>query len=514
MAAIERRVGVTPAERYLQQLCDHSFLSLWSYAGVHRDQGRVGGKGDGRELCDLLVVFGDHILLFSDKYCEYPNTENAETNWKRWYKKAVRKSADQLWGAESHILAHPNTLYLDPACSQPFPIPLPDKTRARVHRIAVAHGAAQQCRAHFGSASASLTIDTSVVGDADLFTIGQVDTDRGYVHVFDDETLDIIMDALDSITDFVQYLTRKECLLTSGRRILVPGEENLLAFYLQNVNEQGEHDFVLPNGKQFNDYDSISLPEGLWEDFCADPQRMAQIAANEVSYAWDALIEVFGKHAWAGTQYYTTKPGIEHSERILRFLAQETRFRRRLLARALIEVIEQTPIPKTGFAKLSRIIPPLTNDLYYVFLAMSRPSIASHEDYREFRREYLSAHCLVTKLLYPNAQDIVGIATEPGGHQDDQSSEDALYFDGRLWDDDMRVEAERLQREVGILTNVSESHRIERDYPLLQQPDTSYVTAQLPPRKPKIRQMPLTNRQRNMQCPCGSGRKYKHCHGT
>src|SRR5215472_12923662 len=103
MAAIERRVRYRPAERYIRHLCDHSFLSLWSYAGVHRDQGRVGGKGDGRELCDLLVVFGDHILLFSDKYCEYPKTENTETNWKRWYKKAIRKSAEQLWGAESHI---------------------------------------------------------------------------------------------------------------------------------------------------------------------------------------------------------------------------------------------------------------------------------------------------------------------------------------------------------------------------------------------------------------------------
>jgi hypothetical protein len=35
---IHRRNGVTSAERYLKRLCDHSFLSLWSYAGVYRDQ--------------------------------------------------------------------------------------------------------------------------------------------------------------------------------------------------------------------------------------------------------------------------------------------------------------------------------------------------------------------------------------------------------------------------------------------------------------------------------------------
>lgn len=40
-APIQRVEGVTPAERYLSYLCDRSFLSLWSYAGVYRDQGNA-----------------------------------------------------------------------------------------------------------------------------------------------------------------------------------------------------------------------------------------------------------------------------------------------------------------------------------------------------------------------------------------------------------------------------------------------------------------------------------------
>lgn len=67
---IVKAESVTGAESFLRALCENTFLSLWSYPGVFRDQGKK-GTGDGKEVCDLLVVFGDHIIIFSDKYCEY-----------------------------------------------------------------------------------------------------------------------------------------------------------------------------------------------------------------------------------------------------------------------------------------------------------------------------------------------------------------------------------------------------------------------------------------------------------
>jgi hypothetical protein len=64
--AIIRSQGATPSERYLAKIADRSFLNLWSYPNTFIDK-RSGGKGDGKELCDLLVVSGDHVLIFSDK---------------------------------------------------------------------------------------------------------------------------------------------------------------------------------------------------------------------------------------------------------------------------------------------------------------------------------------------------------------------------------------------------------------------------------------------------------------
>ncbi|HZF02225.1 MAG TPA: hypothetical protein VE344_10055 [Methylomirabilota bacterium] len=52
---IEKGSGVTDAEKYLGKLCEKNFLSLWSYPGVYRDQGKPKAGGHGKEICDLLV---------------------------------------------------------------------------------------------------------------------------------------------------------------------------------------------------------------------------------------------------------------------------------------------------------------------------------------------------------------------------------------------------------------------------------------------------------------------------
>lgn len=60
--------GLTASEALLAELCERSFLQLWTYPNLF--------KKPGKELIDLMVVFGDDILLFSDKSCAYPQTGN------------------------------------------------------------------------------------------------------------------------------------------------------------------------------------------------------------------------------------------------------------------------------------------------------------------------------------------------------------------------------------------------------------------------------------------------------
>jgi hypothetical protein len=121
-SSIHRRDGTTIAERYLKRLCEHSFLSLWSYASVYRDQFDSPTAKIGKEVCDLLVVFENHIIIFSDKDCVYPDGENEELNWRRWYKRAVQKSTEQIWGAERWINPIRSGSLLTPVARNLFPI--------------------------------------------------------------------------------------------------------------------------------------------------------------------------------------------------------------------------------------------------------------------------------------------------------------------------------------------------------------------------------------------------------
>lgn len=162
--SVQRNVGVTSAERLLGKLCDRAFLALWSYPGPYRDQGKV-GNGHGKELCDLLIVFEDHIIIFSDKDCQFPDTGNLQLDWSRWFRRAVLDGAKQVWGAEKWIKENPKRVFLDRACTRPFPIELPSPDRAKIHRIVVAHGAAERCTKELGG-SGSLMLDPEYQGRA------------------------------------------------------------------------------------------------------------------------------------------------------------------------------------------------------------------------------------------------------------------------------------------------------------------------------------------------------------
>ena len=288
------------------------------------------------------------------------------------------------------------------------------------------------------------------------FTIGQIDPAKGYLHVFDDTSLEIVMRTLDTITDFVTYLAKKERFIQSGRLFWAAGEEDLLAYYLKDINYEGEHDFIFPNN-----IDAVSIDEGFWLDFVNNRQRAAQIQANRISSLWDMLIERFSTHVLRGTQYYTTHPGAAHAERILRFMARESRTRRRILAQSLMTILQTTP---PSMKRTRVILPSNPGDPYYVFLLLPQLGFPDDE-YRIVRYRFLESYCRVAKRSYPEAQDIIGIATETGLVTSEHRSEDAMYLDARQWTSEDQADAEQLQRDLGLLTNTIKLSGVEQEYP-------------------------------------------------
>jgi hypothetical protein len=491
--------GLTASERYLARLCRHSFLRLWSWPNLFRDQ-RAGPKTGGKEVCDLLAVFDRHVFLFSDKYCAFPDTGDLHVDWSRWFKRAVWDGAKQVWGAERWINEHPDRLFCDAACTARLPIHLPPPGEAIFHRIVVAHGAGQRCYEQFGSPS--LMIAPSIIGkehfepasDTKPFTIGMLDPTRGFVHVMDDFTLDVVLRTVDTVSDLAGYLQAKEELITSDRLIFAPGEEELLAYYLKNADETGRHIFAMPK-----EATHISLGEGFWDDFQRRPERLAQLKANEVSYAWDVLINKFVKLALTGNPLFPTDYTVAQTEAVLRLMASECRTERRGLARALLDTVE---LGRKG-DRFARVLAERSGSLgprhNYVFMTLKRPSYATLEEYVLVRQELLKAYCMVLRLHHPSAKQIVGIATSPNGEP--YSGEDLVCLDGTKFDDEMATEAERLKQEFEILTNFTRHEYNDREYPVV------------PPPQVKLKHR-AKGRNRNLLCPCGSGKKVKKCEGS
>ena len=164
----------------------------------------------------------------------------------------------------------------------------------------------------------------------------------------------------------MRYLSRKERLLCSSTPVRAAGEEELLAVYLRDIDDKGEHCFNLPHSA------GIVYTEGFWENFKRHPQRLAQIAANEISYSWDRLIEIFAFHIRNNSQYYATDAGpgrVSTGESILRFLAAEPRTHRRLLAERLNDLVRRTPA--TGVRGTRVVLPSNPGSaFYYVFLVL------------------------------------------------------------------------------------------------------------------------------------------------
>ncbi len=232
---IEKSKGLTLSERKLAALGYQTFLRLWSYPNPYKMQ------LNGKELCDLLIVFDNHIIIFSDKDCTYGSSGNVQVDWRRWYKKAIQKSAEQLVGAKSWIIRCPDRIAIDAKCSKALPLKIEITPETKFHLIAIAHGASNECKRYFSGGDGGLCINSRIIGkmhtgeNCEPFCIGKVfDDPENFIHVFDDASYTNVLSELDTIQDFLRYLdARKELLLT--KEVLAESENDILASHMKGV---------------------------------------------------------------------------------------------------------------------------------------------------------------------------------------------------------------------------------------------------------------------------------------
>ena len=232
---------MTPSEQYVADLCQKSFLPFWNFPNP------IGKKN--KELCDVLVICGNYILIISVKDIRVSSHTDKKVQYERWVKKAVEDSAKQIYGAE-RFLKTANEVY---AKNRTNKISLPPKNERIIFRIAIA----------FGSDN--------------TFPLPYGEFGQGFVHVFDEESTSILLSELDTITDFTRYLTDKVQFL-QGKYFSMPKESDFLAFYIQTGLDVDEKT------------DAIVSDGGLWESYVASKEYVEWQALLPQSKIWDYMI--------------------------------------------------------------------------------------------------------------------------------------------------------------------------------------------------------------------------------
>jgi hypothetical protein len=455
--------GKTLSEQYLGRLCERSFLSLWSYPNLYSEKGK--------ELCDLLVISGNDIIIFSDKNCGFPNTGKLMLDWSRWFRKTVSKSVSQLWGAERQIKKFPGNIFLDDLCTKPLQIPIDLSNKTKFHLVAVAHGASQKCVEEKGGIG-TLMFHNEIRGIGNHkvpFTIGDLDCLQTFVHVLDDTGLDIVMDNLTTISDFTDYLSKRELFCRSSFKTYSPGEEDLLGFYLLNWDNEviGKSEFKISERLSSDLVNQI--PSNYWDGLQENPQWIRKLEADQVSFFWDDLINRVSHHAIDGTllSASSSDPFFD-CEKILRFLARESRFSRRMLSDGFIEAIKTTSEDKLRI----RLVPPSdiskTPGLFYVFLLYPKKKKydSDHDRYRLERSEYLYDICLIARLKFPEAKYVIGIG-KTAGIDNFNKSEDLFYFDCSIWDEELENHATSRQKDYNVFVSHKYVSSTINKYPTL-----------------------------------------------
>ncbi len=483
---IVKSSGVTPTERFLAELCERSFLRLWSYPNPYKE--------DGKELCDLLAVFEDHVFIFFDRESRRLETKDKDKKlgWERWKRAAVDDQARTAHGAERYLRSG-RKIFLGADRSVEFPIAI-DRSKMIVHKIIVAHGAAEACQA-FSDANVygSLAV---VYGEpnADFSWPFLVEIDKGQpFHLLDSHNLPIILGELDTIFDLSSYLDAKIEAIRRYDGLVYCGEEDLLAHYFLNYDKTKNRHYI---GTAETGFNGLMIGEGEWKDFIDTRPYKMKKAADAPSYMWDEIIQKTAQNALNGTLLGNSS--LLRGESAIHEMAKEPRFSRRALSTAMIEAIRNFPETSEPLVRNVSFMPSFYKGKAYVFLQLKMSNIEDYDnDYRPKLQALLEVACGAAKNKFPELETIVGIAIDAPKYAT-ENAEDFILMECSEWTDELRARYERANEGFNFFNtaNLISRRRRSQEFP-----------SEARPMRAGLRNRP----GRNYPCPCGSGRKYKKC---
>lgn len=359
---------------------------------------------------------------------------------------------------------------MDNKCTIPFPLQIPKNIK--IYGIVVARGSAEACEKFYGGGSGSLRFSSSCNG-TEPFCVGDINPQGEFIHVLDDFTLGVALRELDMITDFVEYLDKKQEAIRSMAFLQASGEEDIISYYLTHLNEDGEHDIVRPQGGSWDQNSALFIENGIYRQMTENQVYIRKKEENKISYLWDELINQFTQHFLDGTSLVPEGEKFILSEReiAVRYMALERRTSRRAYSKAIFDVLKnKSHLPRFFRGMLPH--PSSKEDTGFFFLTVAYPEgkIKNYDQYRRVRSNMLYAYGVNILNKNRNLKRIVGVATEP--IQSNESarkgrSEDIVFIEYDKWTPEDEEEAVHLSRMAGIFQEqtLKMYHIHEDEYP-------------------------------------------------
>lgn len=479
--------GVNESERQLSKLLNDTFFSLWCYIGPYSDEGAAKNK-QGKEICDALVIFGNKVLIFSDKEVKFNNDKDILVAWKRWYKKSVVDSVRQLYAAEDWIKNNPHRVFLDNFCKVPFPLDLVN-SKLEFHLIAITKNTLEPAKKYFdqfAKGSTGTFFHFYPLTEKEIlekpFVLCDVNKNKTFVHIFDEFSIKLIMQELRTISDFTNYLKVKEKLVRKYK-LLHASEEDILGFYLDDEDFLlGRKNFAYPECA--ND-EFLGIQEGYWNNFKLSNNYIIHKNLKNMGDFWGELSSRFSVSIVSAKVGEGQELPLEKHEVALRSLASENNATRAYLAQAYLEKFDKVPIDRRS----ARVVQNFGNKShFYIFLFLPFYNSELTVKYTERRGVIAWQYAIATKYRNPEAKLITVIVTQPRGSKFRNESIYLYNYSKELTFEEKKL-AKRIIDEAAILREFTDYSNSSRNHEGILKKKWG----------------------RNDKCHCGSEKKYKKC---
>lgn len=380
------------AEQLVQDLAVKTFLTDWCYLNPKRP--------NGEELCDLLVVFDEVAVIWQIKDLklnEHGKYKNSE----------VKKNLRQIHGARRQLF------------ELRTPVELNNPRRGK--------------ELFDVTAIKEVYLISVLLGEGEDIFSSREYIKSHTIHVFTRDFTEILLNELDTISDFTNYLRAKEKLDRLGQLfIIVGGEEELLALYLENNR----------SFDKLNEATFIMIEQGSWDKFRHSKEYREKKKQDRISYGWDSIIN----------RVHESSPGYEV---VARELARPNRFERRVLGKAYFDAYVLADNDKTYNLFRRSIVASWGVTYCFLFADDKKP--------RDYRKGMLTWMCYIARGTYKSNRKVIGIATEKKASP--TCSYDFVLLDMPEWTEQNQREMEKVQRETGILLNPIIGIAHEDEYP-------------------------------------------------